>query len=217
MQLTESLRGVLATEPQDRAHAEHTLARLSCSPGYAAALAHVLTQQAESPTEVRQMAGSALRRFVKERWQGAGKDEDARDENSSNSGRKSSLTDDEKSHVRSSLLHGLGMPMDSKVETALCLCVAKIAEYDWPENWPDLTSTLVHGIYQSFGSNLQSASMRCLSFISSELEEPQLSELCPALLPSLCELVTHWTSTSIPREQIVGCVPVSFLNRSNWC
>jgi hypothetical protein len=199
-QLIRALRGVLSTDEGTRSASENLLAQLASQRGYAAALAQALASPDCTSPEIQQMAGSALRSFVSTHWS-----------QSSAHFQPPLIDGDERAHVRSVLLQALPAP-NRKASTAVSLCIAKIAEFDWPHEWPDLTPSLAQGVWQNDDELLRSGCMRCLSMMSEELEEPQLSELCPNLLPTLSGIVSSWSSPSVSRDRTAGCATVLFFS-----
>ena len=69
------------------------------------------------------------------------------------------------------------------------MAIATIATWDWPQQWPQLTAQLVGAICERTSEDSVAGALRCLAMILGDMEETQVEETVPALLPELCAIV----------------------------
>ncbi|KAG9448691.1 hypothetical protein H6P81_008656 [Aristolochia fimbriata] len=182
--LLNCLTATLDTNQDVRAFAEASLQQASLQPGFGVALSKVAINK-ELPFGLRQISlhlGSAvlLKQFVKQHWQ---EEEEAFVH--------PIVSASEKSIIRQHLLLALDDP-HGKICTAVGMAVASIAQYDWPEDWPDLLPLLLNLIGDQSNVNGVRGSLRCLALISGDLDDKLVPKLIPALFPCLYTIVSSF-------------------------
>ncbi|RFU32070.1 hypothetical protein B7463_g4248, partial [Scytalidium lignicola] len=143
-----------------RKQAELHLLHAQSNPAFPASLAAIATHGSISP-EIRQSALAVLRRFVEKNWSGA-----------SDEGPTIAIADATKEQLRVQLLQlATGNDENRRVKSAASYVVSKIANVDFPDNWPSLLPSLLQLIPNATDSQLHGA-LKVLS----DLVEDSLSE-----------------------------------------
>ena len=75
------------------------------------------------------------------------------------------------------------------------MAIATIATWDWPQQWPQLTAQLVGAIRERTSEDSVAGALRCLAMILGDMEETQVEDTVPALLPELCAIVAADAAT----------------------
>ena len=154
-----------------RQAAEAQLRSAGSTSGFGTALVAVALDQSR-PEQARQLAAVYLKQFLKEFW---------RDGNSR-------FTQQEKTYARTHLLTGLRDP-SRLMRTAFGLCVAKIAQEDWPEQWPDLFDHLLGALDSGDPVHVLGA-VRCISLFCDWLDDVTIPRLAANLFPALTRIVS---------------------------
>eukprot|EP01018_Ginkgo_biloba_P014674 Gb_41282 [translate_table: standard] len=175
--LLNCLNATLDTNQDIRSSAEDSLKQASAHQGFGVALAKV-TVNKELPLGLRQLAAVLLKQYVKQHWQ---------------EGEKNyippTVLSSEKGVIRKLLLQSLDDP-HGKICTAVGMAVASIAQYDWPEEWPDLVLILLKLISDQTNMNGVRGALRCLALFSGDLDDKLLPKLVPLLFPCLHTIVS---------------------------
>ncbi|EPS68989.1 hypothetical protein M569_05779, partial [Genlisea aurea] len=175
--LVHCLNASLDSDQQRRTFAEASLLQASLQPGYGVALARVAANR-ELVFGLRQLAAVLLKQYIKKHWS---EDED---------GFEHPLVPGvEKESIRGLLLSSLDVP-HKKISTAVGVAVSEIATYDWPDDWPELLSFLISLINDKKKLNAVHGALRCLAFISSDMDDKMVPKLIPILFPSLYTIVS---------------------------
>ncbi len=90
------------------------------------------------------------------------------------------------------LLTGLKDP-SRLMRTAFGMCVATIAQRDWPEQWPDLFDHLVAAINSGHATHVLGA-VRCMSLFCDFLDDLMVPKLAPSLFPALSRVFSDDTT-----------------------
>lgn len=178
--LLNCLTATLDTNQEVRSFAEASLYQASLQPGFGSALTKVAVNK-EVQFGLRQLAGVLLKQFIKKHWEGD-------DENFE----PPVVPSEEKAVIRELLLLSLDDP-HAKICTAIGMSVASIAQYDWPEDWPELMSVLLRMIGCQTNMSGVRGALKCLTLLSDNLDDKSVPELIPVLFPCL-----H-TITSLPQ------------------
>ncbi|PKI40398.1 hypothetical protein CRG98_039244 [Punica granatum] len=125
-----------------------------------------------------QPAAVLLKQFIKKHWQ-EGED----------SFEPPAVSIDEKAVIRKFLLLSLD-DSHRKICTAISVAVAAIASHDWPEDWPDLLPHLLKLIKDPTNMNGVQGALKCLSLLSSDLDDATVPQLVTVLFPCLHEIVS---------------------------
>ncbi|XP_073315982.1 uncharacterized protein [Primulina huaijiensis] len=91
--------------------------------------------------------------------------------------------------IRGILLSLLDDPQ-KKICTAVSVAVSTIAQYDWPDFWPDLAPFLLSLINDQSKPNAVHGAIRCLAVISSDMDDKIVPKLIPVLFPCLLTIVS---------------------------
>ncbi|XP_077222247.1 ARM repeat superfamily protein isoform X1 [Tasmannia lanceolata] len=70
------------------------------------------------------------------------------------------------------------------------MAIASIAQYDWPENWPDLLPLLLKLIGDQTNMYGVRGALRCLALISGDLDDKLMPTLVPVLFPCLYRIIS---------------------------
>ncbi|KAK6134049.1 hypothetical protein DH2020_032194 [Rehmannia glutinosa] len=95
----------------------------------------------------------------------------------------------EKASIRGLLLASLDDPF-KKICTAVSMAVSAIAQYDWPDDWPELVPFLLNLINDQTKLNAVHGALRCLSLLSSDMDDKMVPNLVPVLFPCLHTIVS---------------------------
>ncbi|RWA09716.1 hypothetical protein EKO27_g5399 [Xylaria grammica] len=159
-QLVQVLANTQLAAEGPRKQAELDLKRAATDPAFPLSLANIGRHTSISP-DIRQAALSTLRRFIESNWSGENDD-----------GPIISIADTVKDQIRPLMLDlALNFDVDRKIKTAASFVVGKIANVDWPEQWPLLLPTLLNTIPTGNESQLLGA-LKVLS----DLVEESLSD-----------------------------------------
>ena len=176
-QIAAVLRASMSPDEATRVGAEHQLTQGGTQPGFGLGLARVALGAAEDDVGTRQLAAVVLKKYVKEHWQ-------------EGEGRffPPQTSDEEKAAVRELLPAGLADPTP-KIRTAIAMAVASVAAWDWPHQWPTLTTVLIGAVREGRSEASVLGALRCLAMICRDLDEAQVPLVVPSLLPELHSLV----------------------------
>ncbi|KAJ8133534.1 hypothetical protein O1611_g96 [Lasiodiplodia mahajangana] len=159
-QLVQVLANTQLAAEGPRIQAELDLKRAQTNPAFPLSLANIGRHTSVS-LEVRQMALSSLRRFIENNWSGE-----------NDEGPVVPIADSVKDQIRPLVLDlALNFDGDRKIKTAASFVVGKIANVDWPEQWPVLLPTLLNTIPTGSDNQLHGA-LKVLS----DLVEESLSD-----------------------------------------
>ncbi|XP_047964130.1 importin-9 [Salvia hispanica] len=175
--LINCLNASLDPNHQIRNFAETSLNQASLQPGYGVALARVAANR-ELPFGLRQLAAVLLKQYIKKHW-----DEDEDDfENPA-------VASNEKASIRGLLLSSLDDP-NKKICTAVSVAVSTIAQYDWPDDWPELVPFLLSLISDQTKLNAVHGALRCLALLTSDMDDKMVPKIIPVLFPCLHTIVS---------------------------
>jgi hypothetical protein len=131
--LLQSLLCTLSSDNLLREQGEAYLAQQNREDGFGFCLSTIACTPAivELDVCVRQLSAVMLKKWIKEHW-----------DESSKHYLPPLAQDAEKALVKQCLLHGLSEP-HSKISKAVGMAIIAVAEYDYPQAWPDLLPTLI--------------------------------------------------------------------------
>ncbi|KAI1821648.1 armadillo-type protein [Xylaria intraflava] len=158
-QLVQILANTQLPADGPRIQAELDLKRAQSNPVFPLSLANIGRHTSIS-NDIRQAALSALRRFIENNWSGENDD-----------GPVIPIADNVKDQIRPLVLDLALNSEDRRIKTAASFVVGKIANVDWPEQWPNLLPTLLSIIPTGSDNQLHGA-LRVLS----DLVEESLSD-----------------------------------------
>jgi importin-9 len=170
-----------------RQPAENQLRSAGNISGFGNALIIVSLDQSR-PEQARQLAAVYLKQFIKQFW----------------SGDACRFTSQEKEFARTNLLTGLCDPL-RLMRTAFGLCIAKIAQEDWPDAWPDLFDRLLAGINSGNTVHILGV-VRCMSLFCDWLDDVTVPKLAPSLFPTLTRIISDDESFGPQTRKYAGMV-----------
>ncbi|KAJ7724258.1 ARM repeat-containing protein [Mycena metata] len=179
--LIESLRATLDSNPNTRIGAELKLVEYLALPDAGLALSSLAIAQ-DAEMSLRQMsrrhsASIMLRKYVTERWSPYFQ-----------TFKGSAPSVEVKTQIRLAVFHGLSDP-DRKIRTLCAHTLSSIANSDWPDEYPDLLSSLI-GLLSSGSSDSVHGAMQVFTeFIKSDLTEDQILPVLRDLLPVLLSIL----------------------------
>ncbi|GFQ01727.1 importin-9 [Phtheirospermum japonicum] len=175
--LINCLNASLDPSHQTRTFAETSLQQASLQPGYGVALARVASNR-ELPFGLRQLAAVLLKQFIKKHWN---EDEEGFEH--------PAVLSNEKASIRGLLIASLDDP-SKKICTAVSVALSTIAHYDWPDEWPELLPFLLNLINDQTKLNAAHGALRCLSLLSSDMDDKMVPQIVPVLFPCLHTIVS---------------------------
>lgn len=173
-----ALAATLASDAAVRNDAERHLADLSTNEAFPISLISIASHTSV-PKELRQSALFSLKRLVVRTWSPSIEEYDG----------TSSITDPVKDQVRQSLL-SLATSGDSEVQVtrAASDVVSKIASADFPEQWPNLLSTVLQQLRQANAGQLHGILIVLGNLVEDGFDEEQFSGSAMDLVKALYEV-----------------------------
>ncbi|KAI0504408.1 hypothetical protein KFK09_015360 [Dendrobium nobile] len=177
--LIDCLTATLDTSREVRSFAEASLQQASLQPGYGAALTKI-TVNKDIPFGLRQISFSfeIICQFIKQHW-----------EEGEENFIYPVVSPEEKRIMHQLLLPSLDDP-NRKIRTAISMAVVSIAQYDWPDDWPELLPFLLKLISEQKTINGVHGALKCLALLSGELDDTLVPKLLPALYPRLHSIIS---------------------------
>ncbi|KAJ1660201.1 hypothetical protein IWQ61_000846 [Dispira simplex] len=167
----ELLLHTLAADPNTRLQAELNLKQLANEPEYPVSLARCAVAP-ECTLPQRQAAIFALRNYIQHHWSPLAEHF-----------KLPEVTAEAKRQVHNLIVHGLG-DAESKVRVGVAYVMAGMAQYDWPEAWPELFDYLLHLLKTGSVHQVQASMHVYTEFFQHDMSDDQL-ELVTQLLPEL--------------------------------
>lgn len=177
------LERVLGADQQARKMAEEELKTLEVTEDYGVVLAEV-TASADSPVQYRQLASILLKQYIASHWSSL-----------SERFEEPELPDESKFLIKKLLPYCLG-DSHSKVRAAVAYTISAIAEWEWPQHWPELFDQLTHFL-ESGDATLVHGTMRVLTEFCQGVSDAQLSPVANAILPHLLEVIVQAQNFSV--------------------
>ncbi|KAL0575020.1 hypothetical protein V5O48_006949 [Marasmius crinis-equi] len=196
-QIAETLSSTLSSDPNARMAAELKLAELLASPETGVALSQLVIAQ-EADISLRQMSisrflGIVLRKYVRERWSPY-----------FSTFKGSAPPVQIKGQIRQAVFHGLSDP-SSKIRSSCAHTLSSIANCDWPDEYPDLLSSLINLISSSSSHSVHGAMQVFTEFINNDLTEDQILPVLRDLLPVLLSILgATETQTPLTRSRSIA-------------
>ncbi|KAI5866720.1 ARM repeat-containing protein [Durotheca rogersii] len=161
-QLVQVLANTQLAAEGPRKQAELDLKHASTNPAYLLSLANI-ARHASITVDVRQAALSALRLFIEKNWSGE-----------SDSGPAIPIADSIKDQIRPMVLDlALNSEDDKKIKAAASFTAGKIANVDFPEQWPSLLPTLLEIIPSGTDGQLHGALIVLRDLVDESLSDGQ--------------------------------------------
>jgi len=171
----QTLTGCLDPNPNIRLEAELKLKNLALNPEYALTLVNIALAK-ELPFAQRQMAAITLKSLVSTHW--SPKDEKFVGPE---------VPETTKAAVREKLLTGLSDDLN-KIRVAIAYAISRIAQHDWPENWPHLFDSLLANLRSGDSKQVHGAMHVLSEFIRNDITDQQFPIVAPLLFPELFKI-----------------------------
>ncbi|KAJ7597774.1 ARM repeat-containing protein [Mycena floridula] len=175
-QLAECLAATLSSENNTRITAELKLAEYFTVPETGLGLAQLTISQ-ETDLALRQMSLLLFSVLERERWSPF-----------FSTFRGSAPPVELKAHIRQVVLGGLSDP-NRKIRSLSARTLSSIANCDWPDEWPELLSTLITLISSNSPDSVHGSMQVFTEFIKSDLTEDQTLPVLRDLLPVLLSIL----------------------------
>ncbi|GFY70331.1 importin-9 [Trichonephila inaurata madagascariensis] len=172
--LFETLTSILSPIHGVRISAEQQINVLEVTDEFAVHLTELMLDQ-NAPLAIRQLASVLLRQYVESHWATAAE-----------KFRPPEATAEAKAAVRAMLPMGLHESI-SKLRSSVAYAISAIAQWDWPEDWPELFDILLRSLV-SENSNAVHGAMRVLKEISNEVSDSQMPQFAPVILPEMLKI-----------------------------
>ncbi|KAK7063933.1 ARM repeat-containing protein [Favolaschia claudopus] len=174
--ITDLLKATLDSNPNTRITAELKLSEYLTLPEAGLSLSSlVVAQDAEMP--LRQSASIVLRKYVTERWSPFFQ-----------TFKGSAPPVETKNQIRQAVFHGLSDP-ERQIRTLCAHTLSSIASSDWPDEYPDLLSSLIGLLSSGSTDSVHGAMQVFTEFIKSDLTEDQILPVLRDLLPVLLSIL----------------------------
>ncbi|GBL76594.1 Importin-9 [Araneus ventricosus] len=172
--LFETLTSILSPIHDVRIGAEQQISALEVTDEFAVHLTELMLDQ-HAPLAIRQLASVLLRQYVESHWSRA-----------ADKFRPPETTSEAKAAVRGMLPMGLHESI-SKLRSSAAYAISAIAQWDWPEEWPELFDILLRSLVSENSCAVHGA-MRVLKEISNEVSDSQMPQFAPVILPEMLKI-----------------------------
>ncbi|RQM05733.1 hypothetical protein DH86_00003596, partial [Scytalidium sp. 3C] len=164
-----------------RKQAELHLLHAQSNPAFPTSLAAIASHGSVAP-EIRQSALSVLRRFVEKNWSGQTDDE----------GPAIPIADATKEQLRVQLLQlATSNDENRRVKSAASYVVSKIANIDFPDDWPALLPTLLQVIPNATDSQLHGALKVLSDLVEDSLSEDQFFSVARDIIKTVYDVAVN--------------------------
>ena len=104
------------------------------------------------------------------------------------------LSEPVKAQIRLIIPNGLA-DESSKIRSVIAYSVASIAQWDWPELWPELFGLLLSALNGNNGTNIDlnavHGALETLTEIVQEVTDIQVPQIAPAIIPQIYKIFIH--------------------------
>lgn len=108
-----------------------------------------------------------------------------------------------KDEIRPLLLSTLS-DSERKIRSAAAFAVSTIARYDWPEDWPNLLTSLVQLLNSGSTDAVHGAMRVVLEFVKNDLSEDQIIPVIRDLVPALLSILGNTAHSFATRADTVA-------------
>ncbi|KDQ62857.1 hypothetical protein JAAARDRAFT_146629 [Jaapia argillacea MUCL 33604] len=209
-EIAQCLAATLNSDPNIRISAELKIAELSKSPDAGLALSQIIVAQDVDMT-LRQMSllqalkrsSIVLRKYVTERWSPYFP-----------AFKGSAPPVEIKAQIRQAVFQRLSDP-NRKIRTLCAHTLSSIANCDWPDEYPDLLTSLINLLSSNVPDSVHGAMQVFTEFIKSDLTEDQILPVLRQLLPVLLSILGSTEHTPLTRSRTISvfrqCVTALFM------
>ncbi|KAI1310434.1 armadillo-type protein [Xylaria venustula] len=192
-QLVQVLTNTQLAAEGPRIQAELDLKRASTNPAFAISLTNI-GRHASVSVDIRQAALVTLRRFIENNWSGENDD-----------GPTIPIADNVKDQIRPLVLDlALNFDGDRKIKTAASSVVGKIANVDWPEQWPILLPTLLNMIPAGNDNQIHGALKVLSDLVEESLSDDQFFSMAQDIIKVVYDVAINGSRKSTLRALAVS-------------
>ncbi|RDL30402.1 uncharacterized protein BP5553_10280 [Venustampulla echinocandica] len=182
-----------------RKEAESRLQQAQSNPAFPGSLAAIASHSSVTP-EIRQSALLILRPFVEKNWSGQAED-----------GAAIPIADSVKEQLRVQMLElATSGDADRKIKSAASYVVSKIANVDFPEQWPNLLPALLHLIPNATDPQLHGALKVLYDLVEDSLSEDQFFSVARDIVNVVYDVAVNNNRKSILRALSVSVFRATF-------
>ncbi|KAI0045675.1 ARM repeat-containing protein [Auriscalpium vulgare] len=174
--IAQALASTLNPDPNIRIAAELHLSELLTNPQSALSLSQLISVQ-DAEISIRQSASIVLRKYVKEHWSPF-----------FSQFRGNAPPVEIKEHIRAAIFQALS-DSNRKIRTLSAHTLSTIANSDWPDEYPDLLTSLIRLLGSGSPDSTHGAMQVFTDFIRSDLTEDQILPVMRELLPVLLAIL----------------------------
>lgn len=202
------LQATLSADGNQRIAAELKLNQLFANTDTGLILAQLVHNQSND-LSLRQSASIVLRKYILERWSPYFPNF-----------KGNAPPVEIKSQIRTAIFECLSDP-NRKIRSISAHVLSSIANSDWPEEYPDLLTSLIQLLSSSSSDGVHGAMQVFAEFIKSDLTEdqilPVLRELLPVLLNILADKTRHAASTRARTVSVfTQCVEALYMVKDQY-
>ncbi|XP_015915649.1 importin-9 [Parasteatoda tepidariorum] len=172
--LFETLSSILSPVHDVRINAEQQINVLEVTDEFPVHLTELMLD-AQGPLAIRQLASVLLKQYVECHWSPH-----------TDKFRAPETTPEAKAAIRAMLPMGLQESI-SKLRSSVAYAISAVAQWDWPEDWPELFNILVQSLISENSCAVHGA-MRVLKEISNEVSDSQMPQFAPIILPEMLKI-----------------------------
>ncbi|KAI8632462.1 ARM repeat-containing protein [Xylariaceae sp. FL1651] len=192
-QLVQILANTQLAAEGPRKQAELDLKHAESNPVFPLSLANI-SRHASISVEFRQAALSTLRRYIENHWSGENDD-----------GPTTPIADTIKDQIRPLVLDlALNSEDDRKIKTAASYVVGKIANVDFPEQWPDLLPTLLNIIPTGNVGQLHGALKVLSDLVEESLSDDQFFSMAQDIVKVVYDIAVNDSRKPVLRALAVS-------------
>ncbi|KAI0082121.1 ARM repeat-containing protein [Panus rudis PR-1116 ss-1] len=191
-EIAQCLSATLSPDPNTRISAELKLSELLTQPQSALTLSQLVIAQ-DAELSLRQSASVLLRKYIKERWSPFFP-----------TFKGSAPPPEVKTNVRHAVFQGLSDPL-RKIRSMSALTLSAIASCDWPDEYPDLLSSLIALLSSDSPEAVHGAMQVFVEFVRADLSEDQLLPVLRELLPVMLNILgAHEKHSPLTRARTIA-------------
>ncbi|KAH8681548.1 putative importin beta-5 subunit [Xylariales sp. PMI_506] len=192
-QLVQVLSNTQSSAEGPRKQAELDLKHAQTNPAFPISLANIGSHTAIS-TEIRQAALTTLRQFIERNWSGESDD-----------GPVIPISDQVKEQVRNVVLElALSADEERKIKTGASYAVGKIANVDFPDQWPNLLPTLLNIIPTGSQGQLHGALKVLHDLVDESLSDDQFFSMAQDIVKVVYDVALNESTKPVLRALAVS-------------
>ncbi|GAB6022996.1 Importin 9 [Chamberlinius hualienensis] len=175
--LFETLTAILSPQHDVRVTAEEQIKALEVTEEFGIHLTE-LSLDSNAPLEIKQLASVLLKQYVESHWS-----------HNANKYRPPEVAENVKVMIRQILPLGLKEQV-SRIRSSAAYAIAAIAQWDWPESWPNLYDIIINFL-KCDDANTVHGAMRALTELSRDVTDTQMPGIAPLIFPEMYRIFTE--------------------------